>query len=521
MEFKITLQLFADVLETEGYSIEFISHRTACPIHAVSFFNTVNEVFVPGTLYLSLTNEHLPLPYLTDEVSFVTLQHYDPAEIPTNISILMIEDAVSQLRIYNKILSTFDFYRRWKLDLDIAILKRDYPLIARLGMDALHNPLFVHDIKYNYVLWTKRLEGQTVPTVNFRTGVVIYPIDQLDSLINTPAYAATIGTHGAHIYSNYDIDRYRVLYVNLWNQDNEYLGRLCIDEMAMPIMPSHYHIAEYYASKMEELMSYQATSIPTVHERFKDFLRQVQHKLVFETSEHSRMLNDVLWNKNDQYQMYCFAFIKNYQQFPSKDNVGYELENAINESCSFTDNNYVWLIVNLTRNTSSEEDLRHVIQQHLKHLDLHIGISNTFTNFWDMSYTSAQAEYAIKVVSDRAFENLLFCPFSKMAASVIITYGKNCLPLPFLVSPAIYKLDTYDKENQTNYLQTLKVFLTCERNVAEASSLLFIHRTTMMYRISRLEKIGMIDLNNYSERLYLQISFQLIEEFPEIFYSHC
>lgn len=511
MGFRITGQLIVDALESEGYSVDFIEHRSASNLQNICFFTDANDSFISWNLYIPLTDVSLPLHYLSGELTFVTALHYDPLEVPANISLIIMENTAAVSSMYNKILHVFDFFHRWETELKLAVAKRDLQKIARLGMDALQNPLFVHDTNYNYVLWTKRLEGQTVPTVNFRTGVVTTPIDQLPALTSSPAYKETIGKHGAHIYFNYEIDQYRVLYVNLWGKNKEYIGRLCVDEMAMSIVPSHYQIAEYYASQIEELLVNQENVIPTVHERFKEFLRLVLHQNIFESSEHARQLSDVLWEKEDTYQIFCFCFEPDYHQLPSRENICYELETIISESCAFIDQEYVWLLVNTKRGHHTEQELCAAITDRFKKIGIHTGISNAFSTFWDLSYAAAQAEYAVRINASADYEQLTMFPFAKSAALIVLTYGKNCLPLPFILSPAIERLKSYDRENQADFLHTLRVFLECERNITEAADRLFIHRTTMAYRISRIEKIADIDLNDYHERLYLQISFHLLD----------
>lgn len=516
MKFKITGQLITDILEENGYRVNFIEHRSASDLRGICFFSDVSEACASWNLYLPLEDRRLPLHHLSGELTFVTTMRYDPLEVPANISLIAVENSSSLHKIYNKIFDIFVFFRQWELELKLAVTKRDLQHIAKLGMDALHNPLFVHDINYNYVLWTKRVEGQTVPTVNFRTGVVTTPIDMLPILTNSAAYKETLGKRGAHIYFNYNLDQYRVLYVNLWNKNKEYIGRLCVDEMAAIIMPSHYYIAEYYASQIEVLLENQENVIPTVHEQFKEFLKLVMRQNIFESDEHARQLSDVLWEKYNTYQVFCFSFPPDYRQLPSKENVCYELETIISEGCALIDREYVWFVVNMQRGGHTEEKLCGLIAGHFKDLAVHIGISNEFSQFWDLSYAASQAEYAVKVNAAAAFQKLLLLPFSKHAVSIILAYGKNCLPLPFILSPAIEKLKTYDRENQSDFLYTLQVLLACERNVTEAAAMLFIHRTTMAYRISRIESIAGIDLDDCNERLYLQICFSLLDSAADV-----
>lgn len=77
----------------------------------------------------------------------------------------------------------------------------------------------------------------------------------------------------------------------------------------------------------------------------------------------------------------------------------------------------------------------------------------------------------------------------------------------WLVHPAVQKLRSYDEKNNTQLLETLKVYIECERNYAETARRMHIHRNTLLYRIQRINEISETDFDDYFERLRLQLSF--------------
>ena len=85
------------------------------------------------------------------------------------------------------------------------------------------------------------------------------------------------------------------------------------------------------------------------------------------------------------------------------------------------------------------------------------------------------------------------------------------VPIQLLCVSALYKLQDYDKENNTELYQTLHVFLRMERNLLKTSTELFIHRSTLSYRLKRISKITGIDLDDPRERLRLLLSFYMLE----------
>ena len=75
--------------------------------------------------------------------------------------------------------------------------------------------------------------------------------------------------------------------------------------------------------------------------------------------------------------------------------------------------------------------------------------------------------------------------------------------------PALDIIENYDKENQTDLLHTLQVYLENDCNAQKCGRLLFLHRNSLVYRIRRIQEISSCDLSDINERSYLRVSFFL------------
>ena len=78
-----------------------------------------------------------------------------------------------------------------------------------------------------------------------------------------------------------------------------------------------------------------------------------------------------------------------------------------------------------------------------------------------------------------------------------------------LLHPALNIIERYDRENQTDLLRTLKVYLENDCNAQKCGRLLFLHRNSLVYRVHRIQEISGCDLSDPTERSYLRISFLL------------
>ena len=76
---------------------------------------------------------------------------------------------------------------------------------------------------------------------------------------------------------------------------------------------------------------------------------------------------------------------------------------------------------------------------------------------------------------------------------------------------AIMLLRDYDKEHETNLLESLRVYLTHDRSVGESAAALYIHRNTMNYRMARIHELTGIDLSDPEVFCHLLFSFYVLD----------
>jgi purine catabolism regulator len=74
-------------------------------------------------------------------------------------------------------------------------------------------------------------------------------------------------------------------------------------------------------------------------------------------------------------------------------------------------------------------------------------------------------------------------------------------PFRALVEPLV----EHDRERRSDLVKTLKVYFDTGANASEAADRLFLHRNSMLYRLSRVEKLTGLNLKDPRARLALQL----------------
>lgn len=146
----------------------------------------------------------------------------------------------------------------------------------------------------------------------------------------------------------------------------------------------------------------------------------------------------------------------------------------------------------------------------LKGCTYELGISNSFYNIENVKYYYEQSLIAINVQYKTADNSLYF--FSDHALSYIINQATSELPFQHLCHPGIMALYEYDQSSSTEYINTLKVYFENEQNTVRTAELLFIHRSTLLYRLERIKKIINDNWDSHKKRLYIMLSLYMLEE---------
>ncbi len=89
-----------------------------------------------------------------------------------------------------------------------------------------------------------------------------------------------------------------------------------------------------------------------------------------------------------------------------------------------------------------------------------------------------------------------------------LSLSPDLTPFRRLVEPLLI----YDQERRSDLIRTLRVYFVAGANTSEAADRLFLHRNSMLYRLTRIEALTGLDLKDYRARLALQLGLLAVEE---------
>ena len=73
----------------------------------------------------------------------------------------------------------------------------------------------------------------------------------------------------------------------------------------------------------------------------------------------------------------------------------------------------------------------------------------------------------------------------------------------------LMKLKLYDRENGTDYMGFLKMYLKCDGSVQRAAEETFVHRNTINYQLAKVKKVLGNEMKTFEDKLKLIIAFDI------------
>ena len=134
---------------------------------------------------------------------------------------------------------------------------------------------------------------------------------------------------------------------------------------------------------------------------------------------------------------------------------------------------------------------------------LRCGISDTYCEILDTANMLNQTILALEYSDDTIalFETVRF--------KNLLNYCNTHPQKSEIYNPMVAWVDDYDQKNQTDFLNTLRLYFNNNRNQVLAADALHIHRTTMFYRLQKIENLCGIDFNDAQEMMHIQLTLYL------------
>ncbi len=159
-------------------------------------------------------------------------------------------------------------------------------------------------------------------------------------------------------------------------------------------------------------------------------------------------------------------------------------------------------------------EIKDSIAEKLKNVTINIGIGNCCWELKDFRQSVYQAEKALKILKKCKKVNTVR-QYSELGIYRILFKAEDVEELESIYNETLAPLIKHDESFGTDLLSTLEVYLKEDRNLGKAADMLFIHRNTMKYRLSKICEILDCDFEDAILNFNIQLAYK-IKRFLEL-----
>lgn len=152
--------------------------------------------------------------------------------------------------------------------------------------------------------------------------------------------------------------------------------------------------------------------------------------------------------------------------------------------------------------------INQMAHSHQPDIHLHIGFGTKVISIEQLHYGYSRAMAALHMAKLR---NVPVFDFKDMGVYQILFSVRDKEILVDFYEKTLMPLITYDKEHNSNYVDTLYYFLKYNGSIQAIAEATYTHRNTVLYRIKKVKELLNSELEDTEERFPYQIAFYIRE----------
>lgn len=145
---------------------------------------------------------------------------------------------------------------------------------------------------------------------------------------------------------------------------------------------------------------------------------------------------------------------------------------------------------------------------HEKRGKIYIGISSSTQKIDDFYRCYKEALQALKIAESR-FQHKGFIDFDSLGSYIVLSNLQDPMIAELFIDNYLGPLLKYGKGKGKELFDTLRAYLVMNGNLKDTSEHLFIHRSSLKYRLERISELLKVDLEDAEERFNLMLAYKL------------
>ena len=402
----------------------------------------------------------------------------------------------------------FDLFSTWDEAL-VASRLDNRPIQNLLDITAQHiisNPVTLMGMDFTVIATRGTNYGELRNSV---LGTNEATFDLVNALKNDPKYEAAFDVDGYFTYAGNHIAS-PMLCVNLKRAERTAF-RLMLFPGEVPLDDTFGFALEHLGAFINHaLVTNTAVSRDSSHS-----MHQVFHNILNDpTADYvqiSQQLSALGWFSAHSYRCILVeAGVLDSKNLTLRSICSY-IENTIPSSCAIEHRGNAVVFINVDLCPLSDNDISQRLAGFIRDSMLNAGYSRTLLGHFNFQRQYVQASLAL-TVGRRKNPSRWIHHFNDVALTYMLEQATRKLPAYMLAHERLLTLKNMADSTNSPLYHTLQVYLENHLNLTKTSEDLFIHRSTLLYRLDKIQNVIHCDYDNPEELLYLMLSFKILEQ---------
>ena len=423
-------------------------------------------------------------------------------------AVIFLKEQAGLAAVMNKVLEIWDLYEEWIKKLDQAVNRQhSYTALIESCSSLVEDPLALLDKQFRYVGYSKNLACENGYEEKYVDPQMYLPLEDINYLKAMPDFKKLEKIQETFQYICIE----NILHKNVYSKQ-EYIGRMAIPSSSDPVKEEYYRCILTISARYIELL-YQ--KLGTFHmrkpsdSRWKQIIARLLEGREAEPDILDRVLENLGYSQNDQFYLLQFRSRLPQQENMLGESLAGNMETMWPGTACLVYPIRILAMVNYTRYQKATgktftQELAYFLRESL----LSAGISRCFRSLSFMRAAEKQTEIALEtgLLLDSTY---WYFRFDDYAYWHLLHRGCGDFLPEQICSPILLVLQEYDARQHTELNKTLCVYMKHQYNALSAARELCVARSTFLKRMERIHKLTGLNLEDWGQRVYLEVSYEL------------
>ncbi len=412
---------------------------------------------------------------------------------------------LSESAVIDSVQRIYDACDEWENRLREEVMRgRSLQRILKLSADFIGNPLLVMSLDFD-LLGESGIETMPEKSRLFHKDGI--DMEYMNALMQSSEYQKMQDSRETVLFPAY-ISGVRSLNRNLFPEGKN-VCRVVMHEWNRKFTEGDKCLLDTLADYLEIFLTYSESL--GGEDPLAGIFKKILSDRTADYMEMSKKLSTYGWSSQHTYLSLILQLTYLNQKNLSTNAICHYIKQQFPQSVSFLFEGEIVTFFNMTLLEKDAEDIGSVLTYFIRDSYLKAGYSRCVKGHMYFRRQFIQARTALDVGS-RNKPYVWIHHFDQIALTYIMEQVTRRLPASMICHENLLKLKEADEENQSEYMKTLRTYLDENLNATRTAEALFIHRSTLLYRLDKIKEILQCELDDPDENFYLSFSFRLLEQ---------